>query len=67
MKNVYVAKPNLNNERGQMEFDNIKAAVNYLSSFMPHDYPNLKADDWHFIGKLYEKSGATDWLNIEKK
>lgn len=67
MSNVYVAKPYVNNNKGLMEFSTVDAAVKYLSSFLPHDWPNLKADDWHLVGKLSEKSGDTSWLKGKLK
>lgn len=40
------------------EFDTAKAALNYLNSLLPDDYPKLYLEDAIMIGKLFAKDGT---------
>lgn len=67
-KLIFIAKPQLNNDRYSREFDNPRDAVDYLNSLLPDDYPCLYVEDAYLIGKLYEKSGDTSWVpSLNKK
>lgn len=67
-KLIFIAKPNMNNDRDAKEFNTPREAVDYLNSRLPDDYPCLYVEDAYLIGKLYEKSGDTSWVpSLNKK
>jgi hypothetical protein len=55
---TFVVKPYINNNNESKEFDNVKAALQYLNSFLPDDYPVLAFEDAILIGKLFAKDGT---------
>lgn len=55
---TFVAKPYINNMHQAQEFDTAKAALNYLNSLLPDDYPKLYLEDAIMIGKLFAKDGT---------
>lgn len=63
---VFIARPYINNMIGAREFDTAKAALNYLNSLLPDDFPFLGLEDAVLIGKLYRKDG-TDVLPPKRK
>lgn len=63
---VFVGKPNVNNMLHAQEFDTPKKAVDYINSLLPDSYPVIPLEDAYLIGKVYEKSGNTDWLAKKK-
>lgn len=54
---IFIAKPYINNNFERKEFDTAKAALNYLNSLLPDDFPTLGLEDAVLIGKLYRKDG----------
>lgn len=60
---MWVAKPNLNNNNGLKEFENVKDAVAYLEEYtgieMAYDRCRKTKKityDWELLDKLWEKS-----------
>jgi len=58
---MWVAKPNMNNNNGLKEFENVKEAVAYLEDYtgieMAYDRNRKTKEvtyDWELIGKLWE-------------
>jgi hypothetical protein len=58
---MWVAKPNMNNNNGLKEFENVKEAVAYLEDYtgieMSYDRNRKTKEvtyDWELIGKLWE-------------
>jgi len=60
---MWVAKPNLNNDRDILKFENVKDAVKYLEEFtgieMAYDRNRKTKEvtyDWEIIGKLFQEN-----------
>jgi hypothetical protein len=60
---MWVAKPNMNNNNGLKEFENVKEAVAYLEDYtgieMAYERNRKTKEvtyDWELIGKLWEYS-----------
>jgi hypothetical protein len=58
---MWVAKPNINNNNGLKEFENVKEAVAYLEDYtgieMAYERNRKTKEvtyDWELIGKLWE-------------
>jgi hypothetical protein len=58
---MWVAKPNMNNNNGLKEFENVKEAVAYLEDYtgieMAYERNRKTKEvtyDWELIGKLWE-------------
>ncbi len=51
---MFVAIPNMNNDKGIKQFQDVKEAVNYLNEYTEiEEYgARLTAEDWNLIGKL---------------
>lgn len=52
VKEIFVAKPYLNNSLHMKEFDSKKKAIKYLEEFTEFKMP---AVEWEMIGKLFVK------------
>ena len=63
---IFIGKPNINNMLHAKEFDTPKKALDYINSLLPDTYPTIPLEDAFLIGKVYEKSGNTDWLAKKK-
>jgi len=62
---MWVAKPNLNNNTGLKEFENVKEAVAYLEEYtgieMAYERNRKTKEityDWELIGKLWETANV---------
>jgi len=62
---MWVAKPNLNNNTGLKEFENVKDAVKYLEEYtgiqMAYERNRKTKEityDWELIGKLWETANV---------
>ena len=62
---MWVAKPNMNNNNGLKEFENVKEAVAYLEDYtgieMAYDRNRKTKEvtyDWELIGKLWETANV---------